>query len=43
MSHESPAEDALSPRELSELLAEAERTTADEIERGAERIEIAPP
>ena len=43
MSYESPAEDALSPRELSELLAEVEGTTADEIERGAERIEIAPP
>lgn len=43
MSRESPAEGALSPQELSKLLAEVEGTTADEIERGAERIEIAPP
>ena len=43
MSRESPVEDALSPRELSELLAEVEGTTADEIERGAAELEIAPP
>lgn len=43
MSQESPVEDALSLEELSEVLAAAEGTTADEIERGAAEIEIAPP
>lgn len=43
MSQESPVEDALSLEELSEELAEATGTTAEEIERGAEEIEIAPP
>ena len=43
MSHESPVENALAPEELSKLLADVEGTTAEEIERGAEEIEIAPP
>ncbi|WP_254824903.1 DUF7718 family protein [Haloglomus halophilum] len=43
MSQESPVEDALSPEELSEVLAEATGTTAEEIERGAEEMELAPP
>lgn len=43
MSHESPAENALAPEELSELLADIEGTTAEEIEHGVEEIEIAPP
>ena len=43
MSHESPVENALAPEELSELLADAEGTTVEEIEQGAEEIDIAPP
>lgn len=43
MNQESPVEDALSLEDLSEVLAAAEGTTADEIERGAAEIEIAPP
>lgn len=43
MSQESPVKDALTPEELSEVLAEATGTTAEEIERGAEELEIAPP
>jgi hypothetical protein len=43
MSREAPAEDdALAPEELSELLAEVEGTTAEEIERGAAEIELGP-
>ncbi|QCC47219.1 hypothetical protein DV707_05765 [Halobellus limi] len=43
MSQEPPAEDPLSTDELTELLAEAEGTTPEAIERGAAEIEIAPP
>ena len=43
MSQESPAEDALTPEELSEVLAEATETTAEEIERGAKELDLAPP
>ena len=43
MSQESPVEDALTPEELSELLAEVEGTTPEAIERGAAEMEIAPP
>ncbi|WP_281195746.1 hypothetical protein [Halorubrum sp. F4] len=43
MSQESPAEDALTLEELSEELANATGTTIEEIERGAEELEIAPP
>jgi len=43
MSQEPPAEEILSSEELSEVLADAEGTTAEDIERGAERMEIEPP
>jgi len=43
MSQESPVEDALTLEELSEVLADATGTTAEEIEREAEELEIAPP
>lgn len=43
MSRESPAEDALSVDELTELLADVTDTTPAEIEHGAEDLEIAPP
>lgn len=43
MSQGSPVEDAITPEELSELLAEATGTTADEIERGTKDLDIAPP
>jgi hypothetical protein len=43
MSRESSTEEVLSPEELSKVLAEATGTTAEEIERGAEEMEIAPP
>ena len=43
MSQESPVEDALTPEELSELLAEATGTTPEAIERGAAELKIAPP
>jgi hypothetical protein len=44
MSREAPTEDgAISPEELSEVLAEATNTTSEEIERGAEELEIEPP
>ena len=43
MSQESPVEDALTLEELSEVLAEVEGTTPEEIERGASELEIAPP
>jgi len=36
-------DDVLSPEELSEALAEATGTTAEEIEQGAAEMEIAPP
>lgn len=36
-------EDILTPEELSEILAEIEGTTAEEIQQGAAEIEIAPP
>jgi len=43
MEHGPPAEDTLSLGELSEVLSNAEDTTAEEIERGADDFEIAPP
>ena len=43
MTQESPVEDALTLEELSEVLAEVEGTTPEEIERGAAGLEIAPP
>ncbi|MEF8802291.1 MAG: hypothetical protein V5A56_14885 [Halolamina sp.] len=43
MSQEAPVEDALTPEELSKLLAEATGTTPEVIERGAAELEIAPP
>jgi len=43
MSQESPVEDAISFEELDEILAEATGTTPEEIRRGAEELEIAPP
>ncbi|WP_254544597.1 hypothetical protein [Halomarina pelagica] len=44
MSRKAPAEnEVLTPEELSEVLAEATGTTAEEIERGAAELEIAPP
>lgn len=44
MSREAPAEkDVLTDEELTEVLADATDTTPEEIERGAEEIEIAPP
>lgn len=44
MSREAPADaDMVSLEELTELLAEAEGTSPEEIERGAEEFEIAPP
>lgn len=43
MSQEAPIEDALSLEELSEELAEATGTTVEEIERGAEELELGPP
>ena len=43
MSQEAPTEDALSLEELSEELAEATGTTVEEIERGAEELELGPP
>ncbi|GGJ07124.1 hypothetical protein GCM10008995_16220 [Halobellus salinus] len=43
MSRESTAEDPLSTGELTDLLADAEGTTPESIEHGAEEIEIAPP
>jgi hypothetical protein len=43
MSQGLPAEDALSPEELSEVLAEATGRTAEEVERGAAEMEFAPP
>jgi hypothetical protein len=39
----SPVEDALTPEELGELLAEVTGTTPEAIGRGAAAIEIAPP
>jgi len=43
MSHESPVEDALSDDELTALLAEAEGTTPEAIERGAAELELSSP
>ena len=44
MSREAPADaDMVSDEELTELLADAEGTTPEEIERGAAELEIAPP
>ena len=44
MSREAPADaDIISDEELTELLAEAEGRTPEEVERGAAEIEIAPP
>lgn len=43
MSRETPSEDdLLTPKELSGVLAEAEGTTPEEIESGAEELDIAP-
>ena len=38
-----PEDDIVSLEELTELLAEATGTTPEEIRRGAEELEIAPP
>jgi len=43
MPPEPDPENALSPEEVTALLAEATGSTPEEIERGAEEIEIAPP
>ncbi|MDB2276646.1 hypothetical protein PM022_19410 [Halorubrum ezzemoulense] len=44
MSSEVPADaDMVSDDELTELLADTEGTTPEEIERGAAELEIAPP
>jgi hypothetical protein len=43
MSQESPAEDALTLEELSDALADATGSTREEIERGSDELEIAPP
>jgi len=44
MSREAPADaDMVSDEELTELLANAEGTTPEEIKRGAAELEIAPP
>ena len=44
MSREAPADaDIISDEELTELLAEAEGRTPEEVERGAAEIDIAPP
>ncbi|MDB2242709.1 hypothetical protein [Halorubrum ezzemoulense] len=44
MSREAPADsDMVSDEELTELLADAEGTTSEEIERGATEFNIAPP
>jgi len=44
MSCEAPADaDMVSDEELTALLADAEGTTPEEIERGAAELEIAPP
>lgn len=43
MSEEPPVEDALTPWELSELLAEVTGTTPEAIERGAAELQIGPP
>ena len=44
MSREAPADaDMVSHEELTVLLADAEGTTPEEIERGAAELEIAPP
>jgi len=44
MSREAPANaDTISDEELTELLADAEGTTSEEIERGAAELDIAPP
>jgi len=43
MSREAPADaDIISDEELTELLAEAEGRTPEEVERGAAEIDIAP-
>jgi hypothetical protein len=44
MSREAPTDaDMVSDEELTELLADAEGTTPEEIEHGAAELEIAPP
>ncbi|WP_154020507.1 hypothetical protein [Halorubrum halophilum] len=43
MSRELSDADMISDEELTELLADAEGTTPQEIERGAAKLEIAPP
>ena len=44
MSREAPADaDMVSDEEFTELLADAEGTTPEEIERGAAELDIAPP
>ncbi|MFC6766838.1 hypothetical protein [Natrinema soli] len=43
MDRKSSAEEPLSSKELTELLAQSEDTTPEEIEQGAANLEIAPP
>ncbi|MFC6752073.1 hypothetical protein [Halorubrum tibetense] len=43
MSREPPDADMISDEELTELLADAEGATPQEIERGAAKLEITPP
>ena len=43
MSREPSDADMISDEELTELLADAEATTPEEIERGAAELDIAPP
>ncbi|MEZ3172448.1 hypothetical protein ABNG03_17815 [Halorubrum sp. RMP-47] len=43
MSREPPDADMISDEELTELLADAEGKTPEEIERGAAELDIAPP
>lgn len=43
MTQDPPTEDALTLDELSDTLADATGTTREEIERGSDDLEIAPP
>jgi len=40
---EDPSEEVISMDELTEILAEAEGVTPEEIEHGAEELDLAPP
>jgi len=40
---EEPSEEVISIDELTEILAEAEGVTPEEIEQGAEELDLAPP